>query len=458
MTIRVLSLDFDGCLFHRRYLNSEEGVVKANLEFLNKLKDENQAFDKVIAIIGSNRQSYNVELANMFRGLSFPAVKEVSDYLETKLDTFLLADIYGNLENGTSYELGIKKDYHAKHADWLFDESKVSVLYAQMHKIALENPNEQIVFDFFDDRGNGNRTASDILEWLNEFYTENKTLIPANLTLNLHHYAGDDVTTLFSIKGTGIIDENYKQTVKDMSSIAFEKQPYEDGITQPMHIHAHVNATDLKNRKALSVVSDDKELSESMVESPLKKSDSVVTLPIVEKASDEKKLTHPTKQRPIFEGRRPPTNRRVKKDNDIVAKEPTFHHELFEQQLKLMEEKHGELLERKFEDDALVAKKLHEDLSGYYQQFQKNEIDKSTFAQQSDQAIKTARPHLEKHRGFKQILGNIALAFAGLFVFYGIAVAVNKYTTGHGLFFKTDSAKKIDSLEESINQMTQSNS
>ncbi len=52
----------------------------------------------------------------------------------------------------------IDKNYKGGHSDWLFDETKATIIYAQMHKIANENPNEEIVFDFYDDRGNGEKT------------------------------------------------------------------------------------------------------------------------------------------------------------------------------------------------------------------------------------------------------------------------------------------------------------
>ncbi len=62
-----------------------------------------------------------------------------------------------------------------------------------------------------------------------------------------------------------------------------------------------------------------------------------------------------------------------------------------------------------------------------------------------------AKPELEKHRGMKQILGNILLAIVGLGVGYLAACAVNRVITGNFLFFnETSSANKINKLERSL--------
>ena len=66
--------------------------------------------------------------------------------------------------------------------------------------------------------------------------------------------------------------------------------------------------------------------------------------------------------------------------------------------------------------------------------------------------ITIARIELNQHRGWKQILGNLALAITGLGLLYVIAGFINKSYTGNFLFFQTDTSKKISLLEEIINQ------
>lgn len=75
---------------------------------------------------------------------------------------------------------------------------------------------------------------------------------------------------------------------------------------------------------------------------------------------------------------------------------------------------------------------------------------RNTFVTRCLVSMNKVRSELETHRGWKQILGNLALALAGLLVGYALAVAVNKYTTGRYLFFRTDAAQKLDTLENTL--------
>ncbi|MDA1256136.1 MAG: hypothetical protein O2928_16855, partial [Proteobacteria bacterium] len=75
----------------------------------------------------------------------------------------------------------------------------------------------------------------------------------------------------------------------------------------------------------------------------------------------------------------------------------------------------------------------------------------SQFNNRSFKTIEKNKPELEKHRGWKQVLGNLALAIIGLGVLYVAAGLVNKVFTGNFLFFnKTDSANKVEQLKESM--------
>ena len=82
-----------------------------------------------------------VELYNLFK-------------IGATLDTFLLVDIYGNLRSGQSFERAIHHhdDSPITHSKWRFDEEKLTIVYAQMQRIASKNKNHKIVFDFYDDR------------------------------------------------------------------------------------------------------------------------------------------------------------------------------------------------------------------------------------------------------------------------------------------------------------------
>jgi hypothetical protein len=102
----VFSFDFDGCLFHKYYINSQEkDVIKCNQLFLDTLKKAHDSYTHKTTFIGSNRQSHSVDQFNDLKnktGSCFTAIEAVASYLGVALDPFLLADVHANLEDGTS--------------------------------------------------------------------------------------------------------------------------------------------------------------------------------------------------------------------------------------------------------------------------------------------------------------------------------------------------------------------
>lgn len=274
-SIRVISLDMDGCLFHPNYnfaTEEDKSVIDHNPILLETLKQDNlkKPYSKIILFVGSNRQSASIDANNMLRfdrqygpyttGSCFPVIIDIANALgsNVQLDPLLLADIHGNLEAGTSFALAMKdlskyymmtekgrhtwsqtqlredasvmhKVYNIKaHADYWFDNEKVSLLYAQMHKIASENPTETIEFHFYDD-------VEYILNTLNDFYNKHNILIPKNVILQLHQYQGGQLTVpnpYASLTGTGNPDPAYRQTVRKMWQIALSRGPIKTYTTQ----------------------------------------------------------------------------------------------------------------------------------------------------------------------------------------------------------------------------------
>ncbi|KTC83658.1 hypothetical protein [Legionella cincinnatiensis] len=434
MAIRVTSFDFDGCLFHRNYVYSDnKDVIASNKIFLDTIKEENQNFTKAIALIGSNRQSLNIDIANSpGKGSCFPAIKKVTDHLGCTFDPFLLADIYGNLPNGTSYDRAMHHfdhTYSGDHSDWIFDDTKASLIYAQMHKVALDHPTEEIIFDFYDDRGFGARSPKDILEDLHEFFTKNPALIPPNVTLRLNHYAGGDVSKMDPIKGkpSNIIDANYQQTVKDMAEVTKQKDTYNDGITAPIFVAHHVKADELLHRKAFT------QSEPSVISNP---------------------LPEPRIETPVINQQNPiePLHQATEEELSLFDIEFTPRMVRFYEQLEVIEKKAAELRAANHIKAAETAEKLHEQLYKGSVQYFNNRINDKQFSILCHQAIEKARPELETHRGWKQILGNLALAIIGLGIGYVAAGLINLAFTKHFLFFNTDSGKKLNDMEKVVNQ------
>ena len=214
MVLRVISLDFDGCIFNRTYHTSnDKQVILHNKSFLDALLKDSQKFTNTITMIGSSRQSKNHDIrgSNQNHTAScFFAIRQITHYLNATFAPLLLADIFGDLPDGTSYTRLMDASLQAeKHHAHIHDESKLTLLYAQIHHIAQAYPDEQIVFNFYDD----NNT---ILNDLNSFFNRFPVMIPKKTTLCLHQYTGNQVSSTHRIAGTGKADLNYRQTIIDM--------------------------------------------------------------------------------------------------------------------------------------------------------------------------------------------------------------------------------------------------
>jgi len=126
-------------------------------------------------------------------------------------------------------------------------------------------------------------------------------------------------------------------------------------------------------------------------------------------------------------------------------------------EIKTKEEKLRKNHHPKAADAALLLyKTVYKEAYMFFNNHENNDEKKfEEFKNKCSKAIETAHKELDKHRGWKQILGNLALAVIGLGVLYAGAVVVNKAVTGNYLFFnKTDSANKVDKLEAALRAVT----
>ncbi|MBA3662045.1 MAG: hypothetical protein H0W64_09965 [Gammaproteobacteria bacterium] len=243
--IHVKSFDFDGCIFNKRfyrrkkfYESKKRDAVKVNQEFIQllskKLRDD--FADETIFMVGSARQSKtfdddnnHVDNGDEAAFSCFPVLnalgEEFAKYVTMPcfIDRFILADIYGNKPDGKSFTDALSNA--SEHSKWFWDKTKLTILYAQMHKIASEHPDDDITYHFYDDLDN-------ILDSLYQFFKVNKDLMPKNVKLCLHHYEGDEINSKEAIQGEGDIDYNYRNNIKTMVTIAGydleKKYNYED--------------------------------------------------------------------------------------------------------------------------------------------------------------------------------------------------------------------------------------
>jgi hypothetical protein len=224
--INVRSFDFDGCIFNwnsLKYHSGWEGLVLCNDKLLNSISAEikKESFDEVIVMSGSLRQSYLYDRVGSIKNSStssFGAMKTIATELSNRsqqkccLDKFLLVDLFNDHYAGYSFALAVDhEDNPSDHPALLdSDDIKFSILYSQMHKLASENPDAEIVYDFYDDR-------IDILTALQRIFTKYPDLIPPGVTANLHQYKGGSVADIgsFSSSKDSKIDYNYRHNIKN---------------------------------------------------------------------------------------------------------------------------------------------------------------------------------------------------------------------------------------------------
>jgi hypothetical protein len=114
-----------------------------------------------------------------------------------------------------------------------------------------------------------------------------------------------------------------------------------------------------------------------------------------------------------------------------------------------------------FTDAALAAGALHTELSAvgksYFTPTVPNKCDYQHFAQICSQEIEKARGILQHHRGWKDFIAKTALTLICVIIPLALAM-VSRYNTGNWNFrlFDTDSSKKLDALQKSVNDMSPS--
>ncbi|KTD06913.1 hypothetical protein [Legionella jamestowniensis] len=109
------------------------------------------------------------------------------------------------------------------------------------------------------------------------------------------------------------------------------------------------------------------------------------------------------------------------------------------------------------------AEALYNELYKAFNEFVKSPGAKEfeRFNQQSLAAIEKHQPTLERHRNeygqLKQIIGNIVLAIAGIGIFYGVALMINRTINGRYFFFAPQTAQNVSKLENMLPEIAPEN-
>ena len=251
--VRIISMDMDGCTL--RDVNQLNELVPKNLTLLKRLSQKSREFtdddwptyQKNIVTLGTARQDFYIDRLNsrqmqrantpfaasalvaFARGLSNQGVPNVH------IDPFTMADIYGlGRQGGENFTTMLTNSPSMPRDAWAFDSSKITLVYAQIHRAATLNPNADIDYLFFDDN-------KEILEGIANWFSNNQAFMPSNVTLTTYLYRpkrflrtylctphpykevkttdNTSYTSYFkiqetNIKGTGSTDTNYQWTIR----------------------------------------------------------------------------------------------------------------------------------------------------------------------------------------------------------------------------------------------------
>lgn len=249
--IRVLAVDVDGCFMGASFARDKDrNIVTANEDIINKILGKTK-YKKTILNLASNRQSIAMDYQNSIQehvGSAFPQMAILANRLGAEFDPFILADLFNDHPDGHSIRLAqsyyeddgktYKPDVLLKDKSlpgWIEDVSKISIVYAQMQRAAINHPDDEISYTFIDDR-------EDIRDSVYQFFAKNKDLIPANVKLKIRGYEGpvkpdgNAVESLIiknfpSLQGTqraNSVDHDYRNTVKMMTAVVLESEEAQD--------------------------------------------------------------------------------------------------------------------------------------------------------------------------------------------------------------------------------------
>lgn len=122
--------------------------------------------------------------------------------------------------------------------------------------------------------------------------------------------------------------------------------------------------------------------------------------------------------------------------------------------LETVLEKAQDLYDRGYMDEADKAQQLVNNIVNAFNEHLMDSTEANNvqlFKQVCNDYVVDAQNTLAIHRGINHILANVALAIAGIGIFYAAACVMNKVKTGNWFFFQeTDSVKKIEPLAASI--------
>ncbi len=184
-------------------------------------------YDKIVGFVGARCQSacedftYKIEDEEPARLLIIE--ETFANLLEANLDTTLLSDVLQGekyaevVDYGSNFKkaiglLGEDSRYPSEPEpshllELCQDDQTFLILYLQIHKIAKDNPDDEIFFNFY---------SRENLSHYFSFFSKFNFLIPNNLKFQLNKFDENGITPFSTITGAGICDREFNRTILKM--------------------------------------------------------------------------------------------------------------------------------------------------------------------------------------------------------------------------------------------------
>ena len=236
------SFDFDGAIYNTKFLkaikspyyfsstlrnykqprNKNRLLLACNKKLIQHIKEiqKRLSIARSFTFIGSARQDRLIDSLGVKQyGVScFEDISVLSAHLNAEHNPLLLADIHGELTPGTSYQRAFDQTFSDWGSRWVYDASKFTILYAQMHHLAKEHPTSKITFCFYDDQ-------TRILTMLNNLFERYPSIIPRNIELRLFEYKGGAPSIPQKHQGCGDTDVFFDKTILKLTERALGDRP-----------------------------------------------------------------------------------------------------------------------------------------------------------------------------------------------------------------------------------------
>lgn len=244
--IHYHSLDADGCLLPRYEANQDpfdpksQMVLEANTKLIHHIAEcaaDHTTENTQVALkfmVGSLRQDVLKDIYNASQnknGSIFAAIMQLAEACQGEIDEYLLYDsICENQQPKTigahfqeaknrltkhAYLSFEDKPLYAENYSLHFNDPKIVLVYAQMHRAASRFPNVPIYFHFYDD-------CSIVWNSLSIFYSKNMHLIPQNVVARFYHYSckehyqSGEICLIKEIKGKGKLNERFHEIIETL--------------------------------------------------------------------------------------------------------------------------------------------------------------------------------------------------------------------------------------------------